>query len=198
MKTDCFRGIGSSLCVRANNTLWRTYFHFYSTVPTQAAIMNNLCQCSRRAYSHFYDTLLKPLILLALESHFCKQLAEYSENYQFSSYFLACKFMSHLIFIYMYSYSTVYFCLDFIRVPKLISWVVTLTFSGKTKEPECLDFKGFQAPKEQGMRESNSHQRFWRPLSYHLTNPLYTRKSGCWPQILLHCTLKTTYMLVDC
>ena len=47
------------------------------------------------------------------------------------------------------------------------------------------------------MRESNSHQRFWRPLSYHLTNPLYTRKSGCWPQILLHCTLKTTYMLVD-
>ena len=33
----------------------------------------------------------------------------------------------------------------------------TLLFSGKTKEPECLDFKGFQAPKEQGMRESNSH-----------------------------------------
>ena len=25
---------------------------------------------------------------------------------------------------------------------------------------------------QQGMRESNSHQRFWRPLSYHLTNPL--------------------------
>ena len=47
-----------------------------------------------------------------------------------------------------------------------------MTFSGKTKEPECLDFKDFQAPKEQGMRESNSHQRFWRPLSYHLTNPL--------------------------
>ena len=23
------------------------------------------------------------------------------------------------------------------------------------------------------MRESNSRQRFWRPLSYHLTNPLY-------------------------
>ena len=133
VKTDCFRGIGSSLCVRANNTLWRTYFHFYSTVSTQAAIMNNLCQCSRRAYSHFYDTLLKPLISIT-----CNLL----------------------------------FCLDFIRVPKLVSWVVTLTFSGKTKEPECLDFKGFQAPKEQGMRESNSHQRFWRPLSYHLTNPL--------------------------
>ena len=33
----------------------------------------------------------------------------------------------------------------------------TLLFSGKTKEPECLDFKGYQAPKEQGMRESNSH-----------------------------------------
>ena len=54
----------------------------------------------------------------------------------------------------------------------------TLPFSGKTKEPERLDFKGFQALNEQGMRESNSHQRFWRPLSYHLTNPLYTRKSG--------------------
>ena len=26
---------------------------------------------------------------------------------------------------------------------------------------------------KQGMRESNSHQRFWRPLSYHLTNPLF-------------------------
>ena len=25
-----------------------------------------------------------------------------------------------------------------------------------------------------GMRESNSHQKFWRLLSYHLTNPLYT------------------------
>ena len=26
---------------------------------------------------------------------------------------------------------------------------------------------------KQGMRESNSRQRFWRPLSYHLTNPLF-------------------------
>ena len=59
------------------------------------------------------------------------------------------------------------------RVPALVPWVVPCLFRGKTKEPECLDFKGFQAPKEQGMRESNSHQRFWRPLSYHLTNPLY-------------------------
>ena len=25
------------------------------------------------------------------------------------------------------------------------------------------------------MRESNSRQRFWRPLSYHLTNPLYIK-----------------------
>ena len=31
------------------------------------------------------------------------------------------------------------------------------------------------------MRESNSHQRFWRPLSYHLTNPLYG-----------HCSLQVT------
>ena len=28
----------------------------------------------------------------------------------------------------------------------------------------------FQDFLKQGMRESNSHQRFWRPLSYHLTN----------------------------
>ena len=63
----------------------------------------------------------------------------------------------------------------------------------RRRRAKAFIFKGF----EQGMRESNSHQRFWRPLSYHLTNPLYTRKSGCWPQILLHCTLKTTYMLVD-
>ena len=27
------------------------------------------------------------------------------------------------------------------------------------------------------MRESNSHQRFWRPLSYHLTNPLYWQRA---------------------
>ena len=26
---------------------------------------------------------------------------------------------------------------------------------------------------KQGMRESNPHQKFWRLLSYHLTNPLY-------------------------
>ena len=31
----------------------------------------------------------------------------------------------------------------------------------------------FKASSKQGMRESNSHQRFWRPLSYHLTNPLF-------------------------
>ena len=65
------------------------------------------------------------------------------------------------------------------------------------KTLKILIYKIFQRFLKQGMRESNSHQRFWRPLSYHLTNPLYTRKSGCWPQILLHCTLKTTYMLVD-
>ena len=35
-----------------------------------------------------------------------------------------------------------------------------------------LHFKGFASFQIQGMRESNSHQRFWRPLSYHLTNPL--------------------------
>ena len=69
------------------------------------------------------------------------------------------------------------------RVPFFFVWILSWyqlwhskwspIFSGKTKEPECLDFKSFQAPTEQGMRESNSHQRFWRPLSYHLTNPLH-------------------------
>lgn len=39
--------------------------------------------------------------------------------------------------------------------------VGTLPFSGKTKEPECLDFKGFQAPKEQGMRESKTQQKIY-------------------------------------
>ena len=43
----------------------------------------------------------------------------------------------------------------------------TKDFPDKTKEPEAL------ISSKQGMRESNSHQRFWRPLSYHLTNPLY-------------------------
>ena len=37
------------------------------------------------------------------------------------------------------------------------------------------------------MRESNSHQRFWRPLSYHLTNPLH----------YLPYTFKTSYRLLD-
>ena len=31
--------------------------------------------------------------------------------------------------------------------------------------------------KWQGMRESNSQQWFWRPLLYHLTNPLYVPKT---------------------
>ena len=33
--------------------------------------------------------------------------------------------------------------------------MVPCPYSGKIKEPECLDFKGFQALNEQGMRESN-------------------------------------------
>ena len=32
---------------------------------------------------------------------------------------------------------------------------------------------GSTKSKWQGMRESNSQQWFWRPLLYHLTNPLY-------------------------
>ena len=40
------------------------------------------------------------------------------------------------------------------------------------KKAETLKLQGIQLFQKQGMRESNSHQRFWRPLSYHLTNPL--------------------------
>ena len=48
------------------------------------------------------------------------------------------------------------------------------------------------------MRESNSHQRFWRPLSYHLTNPLYeVRYKKMWLLLatFLDYRFKTTYML---
>ena len=41
------------------------------------------------------------------------------------------------------------------------------------KHRKHLISQAFPAVQQQGMRESNSHQRFWRPLSYHLTNPLY-------------------------
>ena len=40
---------------------------------------------------------------------------------------------------------------------------------------------------KQGMRESNSHQRFWRPLSYHLTNPLHYK--------IIHSKLHTDHRL---
>ena len=52
---------------------------------------------------------------------------------------------------------------------------------------------------EQGMRESNSHQKFWRLLSYHLTNPLYIIVLFQTINIityLIHfckCTFKTSY-----
>ena len=47
------------------------------------------------------------------------------------------------------------------------------TFVWQFKKPKHLIFQAFRLFCEQGMRESNSRQRFWRPLSYHLTNPLY-------------------------
>src|SRR5699024_843813 len=53
--------------------------------------------------------------------------------------------------------------------------VIPFAFADETKEPEMPDLQALPALLEQGMRESNSHQRFWRPLSYHLTNPLYKR-----------------------
>ena len=49
--------------------------------------------------------------------------------------------------------------------------------------------QGFRLPVEQGMRESNPHQKFWRLLSYHLTNPLYCKKR----HKAFGCTFKTTH-----
>ena len=48
-----------------------------------------------------------------------------------------------------------------------------IIISTKHKNPRNAVNTPFLRLSEQGMRESNSHQRFWRPLSYHLTNPLY-------------------------
>ena len=42
----------------------------------------------------------------------------------------------------------------------------------KMKKLENVVFTTLSSRRKQGMRESNSRQRFWRPLSYHLTNPL--------------------------
>ena len=40
------------------------------------------------------------------------------------------------------------------------------------------------------MRESNPHQKFWRLLSYHLTNPLNTIKRGVFTQLNLLSLIK--------
>ena len=55
---------------------------------------------------------------------------------------------------------------------RVTSWV-TFTFHYTTKKPENVVFNAFRLLSKQGMRELNPRQRFWRPLSYHLTNPLY-------------------------
>ena len=53
------------------------------------------------------------------------------------------------------------------------------------------------------MRESNSHQKFWRLLSYHLTNPLYIIVLFQTINIityLIHfckCTFKTSYKVQE-
>ena len=68
------------------------------------------------------------------------------------------------------------------------SFCVPFLFFHKIKKDRntCI-YKHSSLLKKQGMRESNSHQRFWRPLSYHLTNPLH---------YLLY-TFKTSYRLLD-
>ena len=62
---------------------------------------------------------------------------------------------------------------------------IQIVFLKNRKRPERLILQAFQPFIEQGMRESNSRQRFWRPLSYHLTNPLYIKYyEGFYPHIL--------------
>ena len=79
-------------------------------------------------------------------------------------------------------------------------------FPAKQKRPEHLISQAFQPSLEQGMRESNSRQRFWRPLSYHLTNPLYIKYYEGTAliyyihlsfvfQYLFFCTFKTSHRL---
>ena len=47
------------------------------------------------------------------------------------------------------------------------------TYFRKRKKPQNpVNTRFSRLFHKQGMRESNSRQRFWRPLSYHLTNPL--------------------------
>ena len=60
--------------------------------------------------------------------------------------------------------------------------------------------KGFHTLYQQGMRESNSHQRFWRPLSYHLTNPLrvqsyYSKSHPCCLSLYLQNCTHATFIL---
>ena len=46
----------------------------------------------------------------------------------------------------------------------------------------------------QGMRDSNPHRRFWRPVLYHWTNPLYSIE-GIYLQ---NCTHATSYLPTSC
>ena len=46
------------------------------------------------------------------------------------------------------------------------------------------------------MRESNSRQRFWRPLSYHLTNPLYKYYEGSALIYYIHLSFVFQYFFV--
>ena len=52
--------------------------------------------------------------------------------------------------------------------------MVPCPYSGKTKEHECLDVKGFQALNEQGMRESNSHLYQRSVITSSATNKIIT------------------------
>ena len=85
----------------------------------------------------------------------------------------------------------------------LTTYLTTLELSRKWKKPESLNSQGFWPFSQQGMRESNSHQKFWRLLSYHLTNPLYIIVLFQTINIityLIHfckCTFKTSYKVQE-
>ena len=53
------------------------------------------------------------------------------------------------------------------------NWLMFWMHAVKSYKQKTLKHNVSRFFHKQGMRESNSRQRFWRPLSYHLTNPLY-------------------------
>ena len=70
--------------------------------------------------------------------------------------------------------NSILFSFQFNTYAYVSPYVSPLHIFQKRKQLESLIFQGFLAVCKQGMRESNPRQKFWRLLSYHLTNPLYS------------------------